>query len=480
MLTGKALAKSRLGRDDTQPAMGSELTPTQSSFRDPAGCFVLEEERGLRTVKSEFARDTLAFLGSDVAKKWTTQGRLIASEVLDEPVPGLSLRLAHPRIFFPSYAWEWTAAQLEAAAELTLDLCEDLIGSGWILKDATPSNILFDGPRPVFVDVLSVERRDPEDPLWNAYGQFVRTFLLPLAALRSLGWSLSSTLSRRDGYEPEELYSVLGPVQRLRSPWRSLVTLPVLLSRRTTAGQARRMHRPAPVALKILGHTLRSLRRSLRSLSRTAGESRWSRYRENVAHYSTEDWKRKTDFVQEALTLAQPRHVLDIGANTGVFSRLAAASGARVVAWDADMSATERAWRDVCEGPADVLPLVAEFARPTPAAGWNNTETLSLLDRSRGRFDMVMMLAVLHHLLVRDQIPMEHIARLTREMANGWLLVEWVGPKDTKFQELSNGRDWLYGGLNEEQFAASFSSYFVPVRRAVLSNERVLCLMKVK
>jgi SAM-dependent methyltransferase len=460
--------------------MSSGALPTQNSFRDPAGCFVLEEQRGLRIVNSEFVHDTLTFLASDLAKKWTAQGRMIASEVLERPKAGSSLRLAHPRIFFPSYAWEWTAAQLAAAGELTLDLCDELIGSGWILKDANPSNILFDGPRPVFVDVLSVERRNPENVLWNAYGQFVRTFLLPLAAFRGLGWPLSLTLSRRDGYEPQDLYPVLGPLQRMRKPWRSLVTLPVLLSSRNNRGETRLMRRPAPVALGILRHMLRSLRRSLRQLTGTAGESRWSSYPQTATHYSAQDWKSKTDFVREALSLAQPLHVLDIGANTGFFSRLASAVGARVVAWDTDISATDHAWRSVSRDGADVLPIVADFARPTPAAGWNNAETLSLLDRSRGRFDLVIMLAVLHHLLVRDQIPMEYIAKLTREMTQRWLLVEWVGAKDAKFQEMSNGRDSLYGNLNEHQFSSCFSGYFLPVRRTVLNNGRVLHLMEAK
>ena len=70
-------------------------------------------------------------------------------------------------------------------------------------------NILFEGSRPVFVDLLSIERRDPGSPLWLAYGQFARTFLLPLAAYKYLGWPLAATLHRRDGYEPVDLYPYL-------------------------------------------------------------------------------------------------------------------------------------------------------------------------------------------------------------------------------------------------------------------------------
>ena len=451
-----------------------------SSFRDPAGRLVMEEDRGLRTVTPECAGDTLAFLDSPVAEKWTQSGRLIASEVVGTWKPGSSLQLAHRRVFFPSYSWEWTPAQLSAAAELTLDLCEDLVNTGWILKDATPSNVLFDGGKPVCVDLLSVERHDPENPIWLACGQFIRTFLLPLAACGSLGWPLAAMLGRRDGYEPEELFHLLGPAQRLLAPWRSLVTLPVWLGNRSNGRSLQSMRRPAPVAQAILRRTLHSLRRTLRKVTRTAGKSHWSTYQQTATHYSAKDWNSKRDFVSECLLAAGPRYVLDIGANTGFFSRVAAESGARVVAWDADVATTEQAWLHTREAQSDVLPLVADFARPTPAAGWNNAETLSLLARSRGRFDMVMMLAVLHHLLVQAQIPIEHVASLTRELTRGWLLIEWVGPEDEKFRTLSNGRDSLFSHLTEDWFIACFSRYFVPVRRTALANGRALHLFRIK
>jgi hypothetical protein len=99
---------------------------------------------------------------------------------------------------------------LESAAALTLDLAEQVLSNGWGLKDATPYNILFQGPRPVFVDVLSFERRDPGDALWSAYAQFVRAFLLPLMANRySLACLDQIWLAGRDGLEPEQVYRAL-------------------------------------------------------------------------------------------------------------------------------------------------------------------------------------------------------------------------------------------------------------------------------
>lgn len=450
------------------------------SFRDPAGVLVLEKDRALRIVRPEFAPDVITFLESPLAAKWTQRGNFVTSEILEPPKQGAPISVAHGRIFFPSYPWEWTPAQLAAAGELTLDLCDDLIDAGWILKDATPLNVLFDGPKPVFVDLLSVERRRLDCPIWLAYGQFVRTFLLPLAANRFLGWPLSTTLNRRDGYEPEELYSVLGPFQRVRAPWRSLVTLPVLLSSRADACQRRDLSKSPGVARAVLKHTVASLRRTLRKVVPAPVNSHWSSYPDSISHYSDNDVLAKTNFVRQSLLTAAPRQVLDIGSNTGSFSRLAAQAGAGVVAWDADVGATERAWHAALSAHSDVTTLVADFARPTPAAGWNNTETLSLLDRSRDRFDMVMMLAVIHHLLASHQIPLEHVARLTRQLTTRWLLIEWVGPDDPMFQKLIRGRESIYGALSEESFLSAFIPYFAPVHRCILENRRVLHLMEVR
>jgi hypothetical protein len=139
--------------------------------------------------------------------------------------------LEHERIPFPSFPYEWAPEMLHAAAMLTLELALDLLPEALGLKDATPYNVLFRGPQPVFIDILSFERRDPADPTWLPYAQFIRTFLLPLLANRYFGFALDQLLfTRRDGLEPEEVYRWLGPLERVRPPFLSLVSMPLWLS----------------------------------------------------------------------------------------------------------------------------------------------------------------------------------------------------------------------------------------------------------
>ena len=449
-----------------------------ATFRDPAGSLRIQGEHVLRTVHPRYAAESLRFLQSDLARRWTEQGHLVATNVLsaEEDQP---LLLEHPRVFFPSYPWEWTPGQWVAAGELTLELCAQLLREGWILKDATPLNILFDGARPIFIDLLSIERRDPRSPLWLAYGQFARTFLLPLAAFRHLGWPLAATLNRRDGYEPVDLYPHLSTLLRWSAPLRALVTLPYLLETRKRGGGApAKLQQDPEIATAVLERNLRRFRRALRALEPGRRDSRWSDYQVAADHYSEQERQQKQAFVDRAMHLIRPGSVLDIGGNTGHYSRIAASVGARVVAWDTDVASSDHNWREAQANGLPILPLVADVARPTPAVGWRNAESLTLLERARDRFDCVMMLGILHHLLLADQIPIADVAALLASLTRRAGIVEWVPRTDVRYIDLCRGRDELYQHLDEELFVDQFTRYFTIAAREQLTNGRVLFLFE--
>jgi 2-polyprenyl-3-methyl-5-hydroxy-6-metoxy-1,4-benzoquinol methylase len=411
-----------------------------------------------------------------LAQRWIKQQRMVAATVVASE-PGQPVLLEHERIFFPSYPWEWAPSQWKQAASLTLDLCEEALDDGFVLKDATPLNILFAGHRAVFVDVLSFEKRDPQFPLWNAYAQFVRTFLLPICAYIYLGWPLAATQQRRDGYEPTDLAPFLSLVRRWRNPLRSLVTIPGLLQKKWNFTSER-----ANVSVELASFAIRRLLRSTRglldSLGPSARASRWSCYPETANHYKAADHDAKQAFIRNALDSIRPARVLDVGANTGVYSRIAAECRADVVAWDTDVQASDMNWQAAHKEGLPILPLVADFARPTPALGWQNLENASLLERARGQFECVLMLGILHHLLVADQIPLPAIIEQLWDITKRWAIVEWIPQNDVQFKELCRGREPLYAHLGEEYFSQIISRRFTVCSRAKLSNGRSLWLVE--
>ncbi len=467
-------------------------TSHPASFRDPNGAVLISGGRVLRIVTAAGMADLEAFLGSSTAAKWSQTGALVRTDRLDEdgklellaqgPIARLyeslggTAILEHERIPFPSFPYEWSSEMLAAAGRLTLDLALDLLPEGLGLKDATPYNVLFRGSDPVFIDALSVERRDAGDPTWLAYAQFVRTFLLPLLANRRFGLPpATALLTRRDGLEPEELYRWLRPLQRLHPAVLPLVSMPVWLAARRQPGDStvyqKKLLPDAERARFVLGHLLQGLRRTLDTFApKAAPTSAWTGYMEGGNNYSAEQFQAKERFVEKFLAEHAPKRVLDAGCNTGHFSFLAARAGASVVAIDYDPAAAGGVWRGARAEKLDVLPLVVNLARPTPAMGWNNREWPSFLDRARGAFDAVFMLALVHHLLVSERVPLDAILDLAADLTTHLLVIEFVSPEDSMFQRLVRGREELFRGLDAARFEGACTRRFDILERQHLEG----------
>jgi SAM-dependent methyltransferase len=447
------------------------------TFRDPAGSLELRPDAAYRTIHPPADTEILTFLSHPFANDLITRNRLISSEIINMPSDGEPLVLRHPRISFQSYPWEWPPSLWLAAAELTLNLCSELVQHNWLLKDATPLNVLFQGTQPIFIDVLSIQPLDPTQSIWLAYGQFVRTFLLPMLAHSQLGWPLQLALTRRDGQEPEDIYAALSWPARLRQPALSAVTLPVLLANNKTLQASSLAPRPLKdpeVARHILLKTLKNLLSQMRRVTPSHRASTWSNYAETATHYSDHDHARKRDFVTSALAKARPACLLDVGCNTGAYSLLAAEAGAEVVSIDTDLQTVDRLSASLCGSGKNILPLCIDLAHPTPSTGWENRENASFLSRATGHFDTVMMLAVLHHLLLRGQIPLDRIATLCSHLTTAHLIVEWVPASDPKFHELVRGRESIYAHLTEQAFRQAFAPYFTILHQTALDNGRTL------
>jgi SAM-dependent methyltransferase len=438
------------------------------------------QDRVLRALMAGDRDEFLGFMATATGRRLVAEERLIASRLLsaeeqnrldaalgavdsDDSGRRSMVLLEHPRIPFASFPYEWCPEMLAAAGELTLSLAEELLADGRGLKDASPYNVLFRWSRAVFVDVLSIEQRDPGDATWLPFAQFQRNFVLPLLANRYFSMSLAALfLSRRDGVDPEALYPLLGPVQRLRPPLLTLVTLPVWLGRRR-GGHDPSIYQRRPThpekARFVLAAMLRHLRRQLKAMAPAKGSSAWSGYME-TKRYSRTGFAAKEAFVREALARMRPRRVLDVGCNTGHFSILAAKTGAQVVAIDPDPAVIGELFEVVAREGLEVLPLVVDLARPSPALGWNNSEQPSFLQRARGEFDLVLGLAVLHHLLVTDGIPLDDTLALFADLSRDGALIEYVAPGDPMFQRLARGRDHLFAGLTRDAFEAACRRHF--------------------
>ena len=357
------------------------------SFRDPDSRVLHDGDRVLRELSARGEEDFAAFEASGLFARTQRDGRVVGTRRAGE---GL---LEHDRIPFVSYPYEWTFGMLKDAALLQLDLLDEALAEGLMLKDATPYNVQFAGTRPVFVDVGSFERLRPGEP-WIAYRQFCTLFLYPLmlCAYRGAGFQpwLRGSL---EGIEPADAAALL--------PRRRGVTvnarLLARLERRHGDTSARATHSQLAKAgfkPEIIRANVRRLRKLVRRLDWTPPATAWTGYEPDGD---------KADFVEEAARRVAPRLAWDLGANDGTFARLIAPHAQTVVAMDADHATAEHLYR----AGGDVLPLVVDLCDPSPARGWRLAERGALTDR--GRPDLTLSLALIHHLVIARNVPVGEV-----------------------------------------------------------------------
>lgn len=445
-----------------------------ASFRDPAGQLFFLENRILRIINESGKNDVKDVLANKKVKEFVDENKLVQTNILnlsqineikrnariDTRILEVKnpLIVEHERINFPSYPYEWPAEMLHAAGSLTLDLAISLLDEGFGLKDATPFNILFQGPNPIFIDILSFEKREPCNFSWLPYGQFVRTFILPLLLYKYFGCSPAELfIIHRDGIEPKQIYHICSTIQKLRFPFLTMVSIPVWLTK-IHDKYGNRIYRPQGASDSqkvkfILKSQFRSLQKTLHKIAPVKSpQSVWLDYMEGANNYSQEQLGEKEFFVTQILEQYATRSVLDVGCNTGYFSKVAARNGASVVAIDYDPAVVGKLWKQaICEN-LNILPLVVNLTRPSPAVGWKNEECMSFLNRAQSHFDMVLMLAVIHHMLVTERIPLSEIINLANEITTKYLIVEYIDPQDTMFKYITRGRDDLFTYFNKEYF----------------------------
>jgi SAM-dependent methyltransferase len=314
--------------------------------------------------------------------------------------------------------------------------------------------------------VPSFEHRHPGSSVWLAYGQFVRTFVLPLLANKHLGVPLRWVFTgNREGLEPGELYRMSGWRHRLSPPFLTLATIPTFLARNEPVIAPRRPMGPVSSsdvdrAEFVRRAILRGLRRALDAAKpRPHRRSAWTSYTTAGPHDEAYHGEKRAQVEQLVMALA-PRTILDVGANDGHVARAAARAGVMVVAIDRDERVVGAAFDAAKRDGLPVLPLVVDLVNPPGPTGWRNRECASFLDRAAGKFDVVLFLAVIHHLMVAGGVPLEDIVALAAELTRDAAVIELVPRDDPMFRQLLRGRDASYDWFTTEAFEDTCRRFF--------------------
>ena len=444
--------------------------PDPGSFRDPRSRVVHDGDRVIRLLDARGAQNWRAVARTPFFERSVADGRVIETWELSDAPLGAETALEHRRLPVITYPYEWTFSMLKAAALLQLDLLADALAEGVTMKDATPFNVQFLGPRPVFIDVGSFEPYRDGDP-WMGYRQFTRQYLFPLMMEAWVGVPFQPWL-RGDpaGPRAEDMRRMLPRRRLLSAAGLSHVVLQTRLERRFAGRSLRSELRQAGFSSDLILANIRRLRKLVLRLQRDSTRTVWADYA-TLTHVER-DRETKGRFLMEALEQVVPGVVLDLGANDGYFSRLASRSGAHVVAVDADEEVLDRLWASLEDEAVSVV--VSDVANPSPAQGWAGTERASLFDRVDP--DLVVAYGLIHHLMYTTNVPMQELLTWLASFQCP-LVVEFVDVDDPMVRRLvANRTDTeLHPLRTVEQFRHRLGELFSEVREQPLpSGHRTL------
>lgn len=446
------------------------------SFRDPSGFLFRRDGVLYREVASGYRKNYDLLMGSGLYKALVSEGLFVPHEEVDPGIgtPGAYKVICPEKVPFISYPYEWCFSQLRDAALLTLKIEERAVAFGMSLKDASAYNVQFHRGRPVLIDTLSFEEYSEGRP-WVAYRQFCQHFLAPLALMAHKDVRLNQLLRVYIDGIPLDLASSLLPFAARFDL--SLAAHLYLHSKAQGHYGSKGIKPPSGGFSKLsLMGLIDNLASAVKGFRLKMRPTEWGEYYQDT-NYSTESIDLKARSVSDFLDMIKPGSVWDLGANTGLFSRIAGEKGARVVSFDIDHAAVEKNYSECVKNKeTGILPLLIDLTNPSPGIGWENKERMTLSER--GGADAVLALALIHHLAISNNIPLARIAEYFGTLGRA-LIVEFVPKSDSQVKRLLASREDIFPEYTKESFEREFGrSFAIKASRGIPGTERTLYLME--
>jgi hypothetical protein len=444
-----------------------------SSFRDPSGAVFCKEDQIYRQVNLAYQSQFEHLVSSGLYEALIHKNLLIAHDEIPEndfQVAENAYKIIKPeQIPYISYPYEWGFSQLKDAALCTMQVQELALDHGMVLKDASAYNIQFLNGRPVFIDTLSFEFYEEGKP-WVAYKQFCQHFIGPLSLMAYTDERLSQLFRIYMDGPPLDMVSNLLP---LKTWFKYSLLTHMHLHARTQRHYANAAQESEGGGGEIAARQISkfafqalmsSIENCVKGLHWKMSDTEWGDYYA-ATNYQNEAMQHKEILVAEFLQSIPEKTTLlhDLGANDGHFSRIAATQGYKVVAQDIDPVAVEKNYLfGKKQKEHTILPLILDLTNPSGGIGWALTERDSFVDRCKD--STVLALALIHHLALSNNVPLENLANFFSSLAK-YLIIEFVPKEDSQVKRLLTTREDIFPHYHVRGFEQAFSGYFKIVRK---------------
>jgi len=448
-----------------------------SSFRDPSGFLFYHDGYIYRHIHQSYKAHYHQFIRSGLYEALVKDHLIVQHQETNQkiiPSKDTHIIIKPEKIPFISYPYEWCFSQLKDAALLTLKIQKKALEFGLSLKDCSAYNTQFYKGSPIFIDTLSFEKYEKGHP-WVAYRQFCQHFLAPLALMAFKDIRLNQLLRVYIDGIPLDLASTLLPFRTYRSL--SLVShIHSHAKSQTYFAEKNINNKTYQISHQGLLGMIDNLETIVNKLNWVPPKTEWDAYYTKM-NYTNDSFSHKQCIISELINKINPTCVWDLGANTGLFSRIVSEKGILTISFDIDPACVETNYRNVKDKhETHILPLMIDLSNPSPDLGWGNCERQSFT--RRGPVDTVLALAIMHHLVISNNVPFRNLAEFFSSICF-WLIIEFIPKNDSQIQKLLITREDIFHDYTKESFEKIFLDYFeIMSMNSIKNSQRIIYLMK--
>ena len=424
------------------------LINDSSSFRDDAGQIFNFKNRIFRSIKNDYIENYNFIKNQDIYQILINKNLLINSwepkdqDLTSQNIDNVNKFLEHEKLENWSYPYEWTFSQLKKAAIFHLDFQLFLLEKNISLKDASAYNIQFKNNKPIFIDILSLQKLDENTP-WQGHKQFCEEFLNPLVFSSYFNLPFNEIYKGNlNGISNRQIINLLG--YKIFFSFSLLINVYFTESLSGKSGVSKKKKERSYKQSQYF--LINNLKKFIKKLKYKKNKSTWSNY-SNTHSYSIESEIEKENILKSYISINKPYSLIDIGCNDGKYSFLAKESGVKkIIALDYDMQCLEKIELDNNE---IVTPLYADLSNLSSSIGWNNKEKKSFIERFN--FDFSLSFAVVHHLVISKNIPLYEVLNFIIKLSKKGL-VEFIPNDDEMVKRMKMFKTKAYDDYNLENF----------------------------
>lgn len=471
----------------TEKMTSEDLTNSALSVMDEVGVVFVSVNKVLRGIRQAYVPHALELLKTGLIDELVQKGLFPETEISDSKFPGYPLVLEHKKISPIIYPYEWSPEMLRRAAFCVLEVNQRANVYGYELKDAHPYNVVFNYCEAQYVDFGSFAKRKAPSS-WVAREEFVNCYyrVLQLAEKGLTNLFKHAFLISGRGFSGGEMKVALSPVYSLlgaRVTNKLLKFVAIYRMGPTLAEESFRRRFPNPLVRSLACHLLKSthlpfrkadysaLKRKIRAIKFTS-DSEWGDYHSRTGHYAQDGSVILTDRMQWVVDVVKnlaPATILELAGNQGILSRaLSKLPGVQhVICADYDEKSIDQLLIRV-GNTEKVYPACFDFM----AVG---QEHLQNGRTERFKSDMVIALAVMHHLVLTQGYAIESILKTLSSYTKKYLIIEfmplglWDGISAPP----------VPGWYDEPWFVEHISEHFKIMNRTKLEDNRVVFVCEV-